>query len=217
MRQGQQNRRGRNRSGGRKPQSALSRNFESNGPNVKIRGSAAHIAEKYVTLARDALSSGDIIVAESYLQHAEHYNRIIMAAQGERPNGAERQASAGGNGRDHGDDFEQDDEDEEPAPRQRESAPQPAPRPRDHAPQPAQQSAPPEADAGNKRRRRKPANGADGPQPPREADGDVQKGSRNAPSRRARPKSDEAPGTKPRAANGASAGSDDVTPNGFTA
>lgn len=95
MRQGQQNRRGRGR--GRKPQNPLARNFESNGPDVKIRGTAAHIAEKYMSLARDALSSGDIVAAESYLQHAEHYNRIIMAAQqqlgpqhgqqGEGPNG----------------------------------------------------------------------------------------------------------------------------------
>ena len=52
-----------------------------NGPDVKIRGTAAHIAEKYMSLARDALSSGDLVGAESYLQHAEHYNRIIMAAQ----------------------------------------------------------------------------------------------------------------------------------------
>jgi hypothetical protein len=48
---------------------------------VKIRGTAAHIAEKYMSLARDALASGDMVTAESYLQHAEHYNRIIMAAQ----------------------------------------------------------------------------------------------------------------------------------------
>jgi len=97
MRQGQQNRRGRGR-GGRKPQNPLARNFESNGPDVKIRGTAAHIAEKYMSLARDALASGDMVTAESYLQHAEHYNRIIMAAQtqfsgqpnaqqGEGPNG----------------------------------------------------------------------------------------------------------------------------------
>jgi hypothetical protein len=79
MRQGQQNRRGRGR--GRKPQNPLARNFESNGPDVKIRGTAAHIAEKYMSLARDALASGDMIAAESYFQHAEHYNRIIMAAQ----------------------------------------------------------------------------------------------------------------------------------------
>lgn len=100
MRQGQQNRRGRGR-GGRKPQNPLARNFESNGPDVKIRGTAAHIAEKYMSLARDALASGDLVAAESYLQHAEHYNRIIMAAQsqmgpqhghqGEGPNGGYRQ------------------------------------------------------------------------------------------------------------------------------
>src|SRR5262249_27713235 len=80
-----------------KPQNPLARNYESNGPDVKIRGTAAHIAEKYMSLARDALASGDMVTAESYLQHAEHYNRIIMAAQlqmggqhghqGEGPNG----------------------------------------------------------------------------------------------------------------------------------
>jgi hypothetical protein len=80
MRPGQQNRRGRGRNG-RKGQSPLSRNFESNGPDVKIRGNASHIAEKYLALARDAMSSGDQVMAENYLQHAEHYNRIIMAAQ----------------------------------------------------------------------------------------------------------------------------------------
>jgi hypothetical protein len=46
---------------------------------VKIRGTPAHIAEKYLSLARDAQSSGDPVLAENYLQHAEHYNRIIMA------------------------------------------------------------------------------------------------------------------------------------------
>jgi hypothetical protein len=78
VRQGQQNRRGRgrNRKGGHNP---LSRSFESNGPDVKIRGTPAHIAEKYLSLARDAQSSGDPVLAENYLQHAEHYNRIIMA------------------------------------------------------------------------------------------------------------------------------------------
>lgn len=87
MRQGQQNRRGRGRSGNnssngnRKTQNPLSRTYESNGPDVKIRGTAAQIAEKYSTLSRDASSSGDRVMAENYLQHAEHYNRIIMAAQ----------------------------------------------------------------------------------------------------------------------------------------
>jgi hypothetical protein len=59
----------------------MTRVYESNGPDVKIRGTAHHIAEKYAQLARDALSSGDPIGAESYLQHAEHYYRMIMAAQ----------------------------------------------------------------------------------------------------------------------------------------
>lgn len=48
---------------------------------MKIRGTAAQIAEKYMLLARDASSSSDTVMAENYLQHAEHYNRIIMAAQ----------------------------------------------------------------------------------------------------------------------------------------
>jgi hypothetical protein len=48
---------------------------------VKVRGTAAHVADKYLTLARDAQSSGDTVSAENYLQHAEHYNRIVMAAQ----------------------------------------------------------------------------------------------------------------------------------------
>jgi Domain of unknown function (DUF4167) len=90
MRQGQQHRRGDGR--GPKPQNAVARNYESNGPDVKIRGTAAHIAGKYLSLARDALASGDMVAAESYFQHAEHYNRIIMAAshQSEGPNGRPR-------------------------------------------------------------------------------------------------------------------------------
>jgi hypothetical protein len=79
MRQGQQHRRGGGR--GPRPQNGLARNYESNGPNVKLRGTAAQIAEKYLSLARDALVSGDMVAAESYFQHAEHYNRIIMATQ----------------------------------------------------------------------------------------------------------------------------------------
>ena len=98
MRQGQQNRRGRGR-GGRKPQNPLARNYEFNGPDVKIRGTAAHIAEKYMSLARDALASGDLVGAESYLQHAEHYNRIIMAAQSQfsgQPNANQGESPNGG-------------------------------------------------------------------------------------------------------------------------
>jgi hypothetical protein len=97
MRQGQQNRRGRGRTG-RKPQNPLARSFESNGPDVKIRGTAAHIAEKYTSLARDALASGDLVAAESYFQHAEHYNRIIMAAQSQLGPQHGGQPGEGGNG-----------------------------------------------------------------------------------------------------------------------
>jgi hypothetical protein len=73
--------RGRTNNGGRKHVYPLSRNFESNGPDVKVRGNAAHVAEKYLQLARDAQSSGDPVLAENYLQHAEHYFRIVAAAQ----------------------------------------------------------------------------------------------------------------------------------------
>lgn len=59
----------------------MTRVFESNGPDIKIRGSASHVAEKYVQLARDARSSGDPVAAENYYQHAEHYFRLIAAAQ----------------------------------------------------------------------------------------------------------------------------------------
>jgi len=77
----QSNQKSRSRGRGRKPQNPMSRNFESNGPDVKIRGNASHIADKYTTLARDSLSNGDRVIAENYLQHAEHYNRIVAAAQ----------------------------------------------------------------------------------------------------------------------------------------
>jgi hypothetical protein len=83
MRNGQNNNnnnkrmRGRNRKG----HNPLTRVYESNGPDVKIRGTASHIAEKYVQLARDAQTSGDPVGAENYFQHAEHYFRLIAAAQ----------------------------------------------------------------------------------------------------------------------------------------
>ena len=83
MRNGQNKRmRGRNnnRKGGHH-QNPLSRVYESNGQDVKIRGTASHIAEKYLQLARDAQSSGDTIATENYYQHAEHYFRLIAAAQ----------------------------------------------------------------------------------------------------------------------------------------
>ncbi len=72
--------RGRNqrrRQGGSNPNRAL----DSNGPDVRIRGTANQIYDKYTALARDASSAGDRVKAESYLQHAEHYFRVIRAMQ----------------------------------------------------------------------------------------------------------------------------------------
>src|SRR5260370_18955151 len=89
MRNGQNNnKRMRNRNkntnrndGNRRGQNPMHRVFESRGPDIKIRGTASHVAEKYVQLARDARSSGDPVAAENYYRHAEHYFRLIAAAQ----------------------------------------------------------------------------------------------------------------------------------------
>ena len=60
--------------------------FESNGPNVKIRGSAHQIFERYIALAREAATSDDRIAAENFYQHAEHYFRIDSARrEGHQP------------------------------------------------------------------------------------------------------------------------------------
>src|SRR5438034_261931 len=88
MRSGHNNKRGRNRhrpSGGGSSNNSggnpLSRVYESNGPDVKVRGNAQTVADKYLQLGRDAQSAGDIVMAESYYQYAEHYLRIVAAAQ----------------------------------------------------------------------------------------------------------------------------------------
>src|SRR3979409_495382 len=89
MRNGQNNKRMRNRNNNnhnnnnnnRRGQNPMTRVYESNGPDIKIRGTPSHVAEKYVQLARDARSSGDPVAAENYYQHAEHYFRLIAAAQ----------------------------------------------------------------------------------------------------------------------------------------
>ncbi len=90
MRPGQHNKRGRGRNrhhsgsssgGGGGGGNPLSRIYDSNGPDVKVRGTAQTVAEKYLQLGRDAQVSGDIVMAESYYQFAEHYLRIVAAAQ----------------------------------------------------------------------------------------------------------------------------------------
>ncbi len=57
------------------------RAYESTGPDIKVRGSAQTILEKYQQLGRDAMASGDRVIAENYLQHAEHYLRLIRSIQ----------------------------------------------------------------------------------------------------------------------------------------
>ncbi|WP_439618927.1 DUF4167 domain-containing protein [Shinella sp.] len=150
MRPGQQNKRGRGRNNNnnnnnnsnnnnnnnnhRKGGNPLTRTYDSSGPDVKIRGTAQHIAEKYSALARDAHSSGDRVMAENYLQHAEHYNRIIAAAQAqmqdrfprdERPDNADRNDF---NDRD-GYDRDQDEVDSTAVDEPAHVAPAPAPAP----------------------------------------------------------------------------------------
>ena len=147
MRNGQKRMRGRNNNH-RKSQNPLTRVYESNGPDVKIRGTASHIAEKYIQLARDSQSSGDPIAAENYYQHAEHYFRLIAAAQEQfRQQNPyyNQQAQQGAQGSDDGEDY--GDEDAQPymggqnepsyAPTPRESQQQPQPYlPRDAQPFP---------------------------------------------------------------------------------
>jgi hypothetical protein len=93
---GMKRQRGRNRGGGGgsgggggggKPQAQnANRAFDSNGPEgTKVRGNAQHVFEKYQQLARDASAAGDRVLGENYLQHAEHYFRLLRAMQPTRP------------------------------------------------------------------------------------------------------------------------------------
>lgn len=75
----QRGRNSRNKGGNNTPN--LNRNYDSAGPEGKVRGTPQQIVEKYNNLARDAATSGDRVLAENFLQHAEHYSRLIIAAQ----------------------------------------------------------------------------------------------------------------------------------------
>ena len=80
MRQGSHSKRNRGRGGNRRS-GPPSRNhtFDSNGPDIRIRGNAHQVHEKYINLAREASTNGEAVLAESYFQHAEHYYRILSA------------------------------------------------------------------------------------------------------------------------------------------
>ncbi len=81
MKQGSgQHRRGRSRgTGGRRNSPNRNSNIESNGPDGKVRGTVQQVLDKYLSLARDAVSAGEHIAAEGYFQHAEHYQRALNA------------------------------------------------------------------------------------------------------------------------------------------
>ena len=95
MKQGNNSRRSRGRGNGKRPQ--RNNNVDSHGPDVRVRGTVQQVHDKYLTLARDATSSGDRINAENYYQHAEHYYRIIAVQQ---ENAEQRQENRDG-GRDN--------------------------------------------------------------------------------------------------------------------
>lgn len=104
MRQGPNNRRSRGR-GPRKPHvNVKQQTFDSNGPDIRVRGNAYQVLEKYLALARDANAAGDRIASENFLQHAEHYYRLINNStdgNGHRPpprqegNGHDAEAAGG--------------------------------------------------------------------------------------------------------------------------
>jgi hypothetical protein len=102
MRQGSNPKRLRGRNG-RKSTNPRSQSFESNGPEVKVRGNAQQVVEKYLALARDAATAGDRIRSESYFQHAEHYYRL-MNANGGYENRENPSRSQGGD--DHGEEAQ---------------------------------------------------------------------------------------------------------------
>lgn len=87
MKHGAPGRRSRNRgNNGRGGNQNRMQVFDSNGPDVRIRGTAHQICEKYLGLAKDSSAAGDHILAQSYLQHAEHYQRVINEWQEAKEN-----------------------------------------------------------------------------------------------------------------------------------
>ncbi len=100
MRPSQKQNRARGR-GNRKPNgNVVNRVFESAGPEGKVRGTPQQIIDKYLTLARDAQTSGDRVMGENFLQHAEHYQRILLDAQGARQDQRRDQAQGDQDGAD---------------------------------------------------------------------------------------------------------------------
>ncbi|MFP6747283.1 MAG: DUF4167 domain-containing protein [Alphaproteobacteria bacterium] len=100
MRQSGPQRRGRGRPSGRRGyNNSPNRSYDSNGPEVKIRGTASTVNEKYQALARDALIVGDRVAAENYFQHAEHYFRVMQAAKPQQTGDGEQRSDQRGDQR----------------------------------------------------------------------------------------------------------------------
>lgn len=143
MRQGQNPRRSRNN----RRNNSGSRTIDSNGPEVKVRGTATQLFDKYQTLARESVAASDRVAAENYYQHAEHYYRLLNASQNDAG-----QRNEAGNKRQGGQDQQR--RDHQPAPQAGlqpapEAAPQPTtgPAPQE-TPQEAPQAAPESTPAG---------------------------------------------------------------------
>jgi hypothetical protein len=71
----------------RREPNPFTRSYDSRGPDIRIRGTALYVAERYLQLARDANTASNPVAAENYLQHAEHYFRLMAAAQAEQLEG----------------------------------------------------------------------------------------------------------------------------------
>lgn len=84
----------RSRGRGRRQQNPVNRSYDSNGPDVRVRGTASQVYEKYQALARDAMSAGDRVMAENYQQHGEHYYRILQSFQPQSSESDGNEASA---------------------------------------------------------------------------------------------------------------------------
>ena len=130
-------RRQRTRGNGRRYPNQKGGSFDSSGPEAKVRGTAQQVLEKYQALARDAYSAGDRILAEGYLQHAEHYYRIINADN----DGASRDGNRGRQSQGNNDDYDGDDSDDndygdgDDQPSSGGQSSQPQPHPHHNAPQ----------------------------------------------------------------------------------
>ena len=105
-------RRGRGRSGRRPNIPTRSQNFDSNGPEGRVRGNAQQVYEKYLALARDAQVSGDRVLAEAFQQHAEHYYRVMSDSTDPDQRPREHQQGQSQQGQSQQGQYQRDDEDE---------------------------------------------------------------------------------------------------------